>query len=93
MSYIAAQHELVEPLYQLEKEGKLSGDGTVGLEGKKFLNKQLLVGGQMLGDIWFTAWQTAPLDGHLQRELEKRSAPKADAKPKPATKRKRKSSQ
>jgi hypothetical protein len=75
MKYLAAQNQLVEPLYQLEKDGKLSGDGTVGLEGKKFIQGQILTGGQMLGDIWLTAWQTAPVDDRLLHEIEKRNAP------------------
>jgi hypothetical protein len=74
MTHLAATHGLVEPLYALEKAGKLSGDGTVGLEGKPFLQKQLLVGGQLLGDIWFTAWQTAPEDSFLKSQLQKRAA-------------------
>ncbi len=72
MAFIVAQNAQVEPLYQLEKEGKLSGDGTVGLEGKKFLQGQLLKAGEMLGDIWLTAWQTAAEDGYLKAQMVKR---------------------
>ena len=81
MKFIAAQNELVEPLYQLEKEGKLSGDGTVGLGGKKFLQEQLLKGGQMLGNIWVTAWQTAPADTFLQSQLAKRKLAEGNTNP------------
>jgi hypothetical protein len=34
----------------------------------------------MLGDIWFTAWQEAPEDKHLKRELELRQTNNADTK-------------
>lgn len=55
MTYIVDQNKLVEPLYQLEKDGELSGEGEKGLEGKVFLEGQLVKAGQMLGDIWVTA--------------------------------------
>jgi len=71
-SYLLEQNKLVEPLYQLEKDGRLSGDGEKGLAGKAVLEGQLVKAGQMLGDIWFTAWQEAPEDKHLERELELR---------------------
>jgi hypothetical protein len=70
--YLLEQNKLVEPLYQLEKEGKLSSEGEQGLSGRVFLEGQLVKAGQMLGDIWFTAWQEAPEDKHLERELELR---------------------
>jgi len=72
LKYIAAQNQLVEPLYELEKDGKLSGEGETGLKGKAFLDEQLIKGGQMLGNIWFTAWKDAPEDTHLERELKER---------------------
>lgn len=78
INYITAQNQLVEPLYQLEKDGKLSGTNSVGLEGKPFLQKQLVVGGQMLGSIWLTAYATATVDDHLKRDLDAR---KSDALP------------
>jgi len=66
------QHKLVEPLYQLDKDGKLSGEGEKGVEGRAFLEGQLMKSGQLLGDIWFSAWQQAPADTFLIRQLEKR---------------------
>jgi hypothetical protein len=72
MNFILQQHELVEPLYRLDKEGRLSGNGTVGLQGKPFLEEQILKAGQMLGDLWLTAWQTAPADKYLQAQLARR---------------------
>ncbi len=70
--FIVAQNKLVEPVYQMEKAGKLSGNGTVGLEGKPFLEGQLLKSGQFLGDLWFSAWQKAPADNFLKSQLARR---------------------
>jgi len=74
VAYLAAQNKLVEPLYKLEKEGKLTGEGEKGLEGRAFLDGQLVKAGQMLGDIWHTAWLEAPEDQYLQKELQARNA-------------------
>jgi len=72
LAYIIDQHKLVEPLYKLDKDGKLSGEGEVGREGKAFLTAQLIVGGQELGNLWFTAWQQAAPDTFLKSSLAKR---------------------
>ena len=72
MLFLIGQNKLVEPLYQLDKEGKLAGDGEKGLQGKAFLEDQLLKAGQQLGDYWFTAWQQAPPDSFLKAQLAKR---------------------
>ncbi len=74
VAYVVAQNKLVEPLYELEKEGKLTGRGDKGLEGRAFLDGQLVKAGQMLGDIWYTAWLEAPEDQYLQRTLQERNA-------------------
>ena len=67
MLYIMEQNKQVEPLYQMEKDGKLSGK-----EGKAFLEGQLVKSGQLLGDIWYSAWQQAPPDTYLARQLAAR---------------------
>jgi hypothetical protein len=72
LEYILEQEKLVEPLYQMEKAGKFSGEGEVGLQGKQFITGQLVKGGQMLGNLWYTAWQQAPTDTFLRSELTKR---------------------
>lgn len=81
MSYVQTQHLLVEPLYKLEKEGKLdpSKPEFVG-EGKAFIEKQLLEGGAMLASIWLTAWQNTVPDTYLRGELLKRREAEAAAK-------------
>jgi hypothetical protein len=76
MLFIMDTHKLVEPLYKLEKEGKLSTDGDSS-EGRAFLEAQLLKSGQLLGDIWYSAWQQAPPDTFLQRSLASRKKPTA----------------
>jgi hypothetical protein len=72
MEYILAQHKLVEPLYQLEKDGKLTGYGDVGHQGTGFLTTQLVVAGQMLGNLWYSAWQEATPDSYLAAQLARR---------------------
>jgi len=72
MTFILEQHKLVEPLYQLDKDGKLSGEGETGLQGRPFLEGQLMKSGQMLGDLWYSAWQQAPPDSFLKNQLAKR---------------------
>lgn len=74
MDYLLAQHQLVEPLYQLEKAGKLSHgrDEAIVPEGRAFIEGQLLQGGQMLGAIWLAAWKNAVPDTYLRTQLVKR---------------------
>src|SRR5437899_1177977 len=73
MLFIIEQQKLVEPLYQLDRDGKLSGQGESGTnEGRAFLEGQLLKAGQQLGDIWFSAWKQAPPDSYLTSQLAKR---------------------
>ncbi len=75
VNYIVEQNKLVAPLYELEKVGKLTGEGEKGLEGRTFLEGQLVKAGQMLGNVWYTAWLEAPEDQYLQRELTERNTP------------------
>lgn len=75
MAFVVAQFAHMEPLYQMDKEGKLSGNGERGLEGRGVLAKQIVTGGQMLGDLWLSAWQAAPTDNYLKSQLAKRQLP------------------
>jgi hypothetical protein len=72
MVFVVDANKLVEPLYQMEKEGRLSGNGTKGLEGRAFLEGQLMKSGQLLGDLWYSAWVQAPPDNFLKAQLAKR---------------------
>jgi hypothetical protein len=72
VAYLMETEKEVEPLYQLQKDGKLSGEGDKGLEGRAFLEGQLVKGGQMLGDLWYSAWQQATEDKYLIRSLNER---------------------
>jgi hypothetical protein len=73
VNYLVNQNKYVEPLYEMEKDGRLSGEGANGLEGRTFLDGQLIKAGQMLGNIWLTAWQDAPDDKYLARQLQQRA--------------------
>jgi hypothetical protein len=70
---IVAANNLVEPLYILDRDGKLSNKPGRGDVGRAFLEGQLVKGGQLLGDIWFTAWATAPEDTFLEKQLQTRA--------------------
>jgi hypothetical protein len=74
MAYVLETHRQVERLYQLDKERKFSADGEKGLAGRAFLDDQLVRGGQMLGNLWFSAWQQATEDKYLIRKLNERKA-------------------
>ena len=86
LDYLLAQNKLVEPLYQLEKAGKLGhGEQPVTPEARAFIEGQLLKGGEMLGAIWLTAWQQAVPDEYLRSSLVRRAQP-AGAKAAPTKK-------
>ena len=73
LEYLSAQNRQVEPLYELEREGKLRADGSPGsLDGRTFIDAQLLQGGRMLGSIWLTAWRQAGPDFYLRSQLARR---------------------
>lgn len=79
MAYLLVTEKEVEPLYQLEKEHKLTPENEKANEGQVFLDVQLIKGGQMLGDLWFSAWQQATEDRYLSRTLEERKTAAAAA--------------
>jgi len=82
LGFIAQQQTKVEPLYRLEKEGKLTGEGPLVVDGREFLNEQLLASSQLLANLWLTAWKQAPPDLYLKTQLEKRKQSHGgDAKP------------
>jgi hypothetical protein len=71
--YLRAQHQHVEPLYQLEKDGKLGhSDRPLAPETRAFIESRLVEGGQMLGAIWLTAYRGAVPDTYLRSALIKR---------------------
>jgi len=75
LDFILAQNKFVEPLYQLEKAGKLgNGDQPVSDEARALIEGQLLKGGEMLGAIWLTAWRGVTPDLYLRNVLTKRHA-------------------
>jgi hypothetical protein len=82
MAEIVKQFQLVEPLYQMDKAGKLSATSDTAREGRAFLAGQLLLAAQLLGDLWFSAWQQAGPDTFLMGQLAKRKAAAESAPPK-----------
>ncbi len=90
MDYVLASNLLVEPLYRLEKAGKLSDElektgkyhqdlEPVNAEGTAFIEGQLRRGGEMLATIWLTAWKQAGPDTFLRTQLLKREVASAPA--------------
>lgn len=80
MKYLIAQHARVEPLYRLEKAGKLGTQAEALSEARAFVSEQLRAGGEMLGALWLTAWQDTVPGAHIRspspkRPQEKREAP------------------
>lgn len=72
LKFIERQHSQVEPLYRLDRDGRLSGRGVPPAEGRAFIERQMIEGAQLLGDMWVTAWQDAPPDFFLKAQLAKR---------------------
>jgi hypothetical protein len=80
VAYLVAQNKLVAPLYEMDKHGQLTGDPGKGLDGRAFLDGQIVAGAQMLGNIWYTAWLEAPDDSYLKQQLQQRAADEAGGK-------------
>lgn len=74
--FLERQNQRVEPLYKLDKGGKLKAAGSA--EGRAFMEQDLAQGAQFLSDLWITAWEDAHPDAFLRRSL---TARKAGAKP------------
>ncbi len=82
LDYLRRQHRFVEPLYQLEKDGKLGlGNQPLAPETEAFVEARLLEGAQMLGSIWLTAYRSAVPDNFLRTALIRRQTAAAAAKP------------
>jgi hypothetical protein len=73
MQFISEQFGQVTRLYELDRDGKLSPAKGDIAEGRAFLAGQLVKGGQFLGDLWYSAWQSAPIDRYLRGELTRRA--------------------
>jgi len=73
VEFIVEQNKLVEPLYQLDREHKLTGNDDLGMQGKPFIEGQLMKGGQLLSDMWVTAWKQATVDEFLAKQLHRRN--------------------
>ena len=86
MSYLATQQARVVELYELDKARAFDPDQpTKATDGRAFIEEQLLRGGQMLADIWLTAWTNTTADEYLKKQLLKRqAAPPPAPEPTPA---------
>jgi hypothetical protein len=73
VDFIVEQNKLVETVYQMDQEHKFSGNDELGMQGKPFIEGQLVKAGQLLGDIWYSAWQQAPVDDYLEKQLRRRA--------------------
>lgn len=81
VDFVVQANKLVEPLYTLDRDGKLSNRPGRGDEGRAFLETQLVKSGQLLGNIWLTAYLTAPEDTFLIKVLQERAAAAATNAP------------
>lgn len=80
VAFLQEQFAQVEPLYRAEKDGWFRADGPDRDKGRRFLETQLLRSGRFLGELWYTAWKTAPADTWLQSMLARRAlAPETGA--------------
>lgn len=77
MHFLIGQFGLVERLYELDRDGHLSPGRQDATKGREFIAAQLLKGGQFLGDLWLSAWQSARVDTFLRGELSRRATPVA----------------
>lgn len=85
LDYLLQQNTQVEPLYQLEKAGKLGhGQQPMTPEAQAFIEARLLEGGHMLASIWLTAYKSAVPDTYLRTALVKRQTAAAGATATPA---------
>lgn len=84
VAYLQTQYQQMEPIYQLEKAGKLGqGEhGVVAPETRAFIETRLIEGGQMLASVWLTAYQNAVPDTYLRSSLIKRQTAAGAAKAK-----------
>lgn len=65
--YLFETYEWVEPLYELEKTGKLRE-----AEGKTFIEERLLTGGAALAGVWVAAYKGSRIDDFRVRRLKER---------------------
>lgn len=84
LDFIVAQNRQVEPLYAMHKEGKLGDrEQPVADEARAFIEGQLVRGGEMLADIWLTAWRDTVPDDFLRNALLARRAREQGLPPPP----------
>ncbi len=86
MDYLLRQHALVEPLYRMEQERRFRAENDPpDAEAVAFIQRQILAAGEMLGDLWLTAWRSAAPDNFLRGQLIRQRAAAEAAAAKPAS--------
>ncbi|MCA9254764.1 MAG: hypothetical protein KDA33_03970 [Phycisphaerales bacterium] len=67
LAYLQESHDLVEPLYKLDKSGDLRKE-----KGKAFVEDRLIESGAMLAGVWEAAYRGAHIDEFRVKRLEER---------------------
>lgn len=67
LGYLRESNELVRPLYELEKSGRLRES-----RGKRFIEDRLLAAGSMLAGVWNAAYDGAHIDEFRVKRLNER---------------------
>ena len=60
LAYLRESNTHVEQVYQLEKAGGFTGQGTP--ESRLFIEQRLAAGATMLRNLWYTAWLDSAVD-------------------------------
>ena len=76
LEYIRLQHRQVEVIYELEKAGRLgqAPGAEMPAETRALVEAQLLAGGQMLANVWLTAFRGSVPDTYLRAAIARRQA-------------------
>lgn len=60
IEYLVETHRRLEPLYRMEKDGKLNPEQP-SPEGRRFIEDQLLRGAHFLGSLYYSAYKSAEM--------------------------------
>jgi len=73
MAYLKKSSTYVEQVYQIEKAGGFSGEGTP--QSREFIEQRLAFAADMLRNLWYTAWLDSAVDPPLYVPPKTNSAP------------------
>jgi hypothetical protein len=60
LAYLHKSNGYVEQVYQLEKAGGFTGEGTP--QSREFIEQRMAYGADMLRNLWYTAWLDSAVD-------------------------------